>query len=59
MQNSLALGITIGASLSGTVGRAFGSLDERVTRLGDSLRRVRVGRESAQSVWCGYWQYCA
>lgn len=32
MANNLALGIVIGATVSGTVGRAFQSLDQRATQ---------------------------
>jgi len=42
--NNLSLGITIGATVSGSVARAFETLDQRATRLGRTLQQVRLGR---------------
>ena len=50
MANNLALGIVIGAAVSGTVGRAFQSLDQSAARLGSSLQRVRLGRAASEDV---------
>jgi TP901 family phage tail tape measure protein len=50
MASNLALGIVIGATVSGTVGRAFQSLDQRATQLGSTLNNVRLGRGAAASV---------
>ncbi|MGZ4953591.1 MAG: phage tail tape measure protein [Methylobacter sp.] len=50
MANNISLGIVIGAALSGTVGRAFQSLDARAVGLGKSLQSVRMGRAAADEV---------
>ncbi|MGZ4954447.1 MAG: phage tail tape measure protein [Methylobacter sp.] len=50
MANNISLGIVIGAALSGTVGRAFQSLDARATGLGRSLQNVHLGRAAADEV---------
>lgn len=44
MANNLSLGITIGATVSGSVARAFETLDQRASRLGRTLQQVRAGR---------------
>jgi len=44
MANNLSLGIVIGATVSGSVARAFETLDQRATRLGRTLQQVRAGR---------------
>jgi TP901 family phage tail tape measure protein len=41
---NLSLGIVIGATVSGSVARAFETLDQRATRLGRTLQQVRAGR---------------
>jgi TP901 family phage tail tape measure protein len=42
MANNLSLGIVIGATVSGTVARAFETLDQRAARLGRSLQQIRT-----------------
>jgi TP901 family phage tail tape measure protein len=44
MANNLALGIVIGATVSGSVARAFDTLDQRATHLGHTLQQVRRDR---------------
>jgi TP901 family phage tail tape measure protein len=44
MANNLSLGIVIGATVSGSVARAFETLDQRASRLGRTLQQVRAGR---------------
>lgn len=50
MANNISLGIVIGAALSGTVGRAFQSLDAKAAGLGKSLHNVRLGRAASDDV---------
>lgn len=50
MANNISLGIVIGAALSGTVGRAFQSLDAKAVGLGKSLHNVRLGRAASDDV---------
>lgn len=40
---SLSLGIVIGASLGSSFGRTFGTVEERSRRIGDSLKRAKLG----------------
>jgi TP901 family phage tail tape measure protein len=48
--NNLSLGIVIGATVSGTVARAFETINQRATRLGSSLQHVRLGRAASDDV---------
>lgn len=50
MASNLSLGITIGATLSDSVARAFRGLDARAAQLGQSLRNVRLGRDAAERI---------
>lgn len=50
MASNLSLGITIGATLAGSLGRAFRDLNARAAQLGQSLGRVRLGRDAAEQI---------
>jgi len=50
MANDLALGIVIGATVSGTVGNAFRTLEARTQSLRKTLKQVSIGKQAAASV---------
>jgi TP901 family phage tail tape measure protein len=48
--NNISLGVIIGATLAGSFGNAFRTLDQRASSLGRSLNQVRLGRTASADV---------